>query len=187
VFSGAGGLDIGFHDADFTIIECNELEPRFAATLNKNAAEGERLHGAKIVCEDIRKYTPSVSHADFIIGGPPCQTFSAAGARANGVNGTDDDRGNLFLQYARIIDQIQPAGFLFENVYRIVGAQSGKPWKQIQAAFRELGYTLHWRILDAADYGVPLFRERLIIVGLKEGSYRFPYPSHGPDSPDRRD
>ena len=187
MFSGAGGLDIGFHDAGFTIIECNELEPRFAATLNKNAAEGERLHGAKIVCEDIRKYTPSVSHADFIIGGPPCQTFSAAGARANGVNGTDDDRGNLFLQYARIIDQIQPAGFLFENVYRIVGAQSGKPWKQIQAAFRELGYTLHWRILDAADYGVPQFRERLIIVGLKEGSYRFPYPSHGPDSPDRRD
>jgi len=185
LFSGAGGLDIGFHDAGFTIVECNELEPKFAATLQKNATPGKRLHGATIVCQDIREYTPSISRADFIIGGPPCQTFSAAGARANGVNGTDDDRGNLFLQYARIIDRIQPTGFLFENVYRIVGAQGGKPWKQIQAAFRELGYTLHWRILDAADYGVPQFRERLIIVGLKHGSYQFPFPSHGPDSPDR--
>jgi DNA (cytosine-5)-methyltransferase 1 len=185
LFSGAGGLDIGFHDAGFTILECNELEPKFAATLEKNSSQAERLHGSRIVCRDIREYLPSVSHADFIIGGPPCQTFSAAGARANGVNGTDDDRGNLFLQYARIIDRIKPAGFLFENVYRIVGAQGGKPWKQIQAAFRELGYTLHWRILDAADYGVPQFRERLIIVGLKNGTYKFPFPSHGPDSPDQ--
>lgn len=185
LFSGAGGLDIGFHDAGFTIVECNELEQKFAATLQRNSQKGERLHGSHIVCQDIQEYTPCVSHADFIIGGPPCQTFSAAGARANGVNGTDDDRGYLFLQYARIIDRIKPAGFLFENVYRIVGAQGGKPWKQIQAAFRELGYTLHWRILDSADYGVPQFRERLIIVGLKKGPYRFPFPSHGPDSPDQ--
>lgn len=185
LFSGGGGLDIGFHDAGFNIIECNELEPKFAATLQKNATLGGRLHGSRIVCQDVRDYMPSVSHADFIIGGPPCQTFSAAGARANGVNGTDDDRGNLFLEYARILDQIKPVGFLFENVYRIVGAQGGKPWKQIQAAFRDIGYTLHWRILDAADYGVPQFRERLIIVGLREGSYKFPIPTHGPDSPDK--
>lgn len=186
LFSGAGGLDIGFHDAGFNIVECNEIEPKFAATLHRNSNDGKGLHGSKIVCQDIREYTPSVMNVDFIIGGPPCQTFSAAGARANGVNGTDDDRGNLFQQYARIIDRLQPKGFLFENVYRIVGAQSGKPWKQIQEAFRELGYNLHWRILDAADFGVPQFRERLIIVGLKDGSYKFPYPSHGPDSPDER-
>ena len=184
LFSGAGGLDIGFHDAGFKIIECNEIEPAFAATLLRNATPGQRLEGTHIVCQDIHCYRPSVAHVDFMIGGPPCQTFSAAGARAAGVNGTDDARGNLFLQYARIIDHIQPTGFLFENVYRIVGAQSGRPWKQIQSAFRELGYKLYWRILDAADYGVPQFRERLIIVGLKSGSYRFPFPSHGPDSPD---
>lgn len=155
LFSGGGGLDIGFHDAGFTMAECNEIEPAFAATLRRNASAGRRLGGANIVCQDIHQYQPSVKHIDFIIGGPPCQTFSAAGAGAAGVNGTDDDRGNLFLQYARIIDQLQPQGFLFENVYRIVGAQSGKPWKQIQAAFHKLGYKLYWRILDAADYGVP--------------------------------
>lgn len=184
LFSGGGGLDIGFHDAGFKIIECNEIEPTFAATLHRNTSEGMHLEGSKIVCQDIHEYNPSVNHVDFIIGGPPCQTFSAAGARAAGVNGTDDVRGNLFLQYARLLEKLQPKGFLFENVYRIVGAQSGKPWKQIQATFENLGYKLYWRILDAADYGVPQFRERLIIVGLKEGAFLFPFPSHGPDSPD---
>lgn len=186
LFSGGGGLDIGFHDAGFNIIECNEIVPAFAATLEKNARDGGRISGARIVCKDINDYNPDLKDIDFIVGGPPCQTFSAAGARAAGVNGTDDQRGNLFLQYARLIYKLQPKGFLFENVYRIVGAQSGKPWKQIQESFEELGYKLFWRILDAADYGTPQFRERLIIVGLKHGEFEFPFPSHGPDSGDQR-
>lgn len=186
LFAGAGGLDIGFHDAGFSIVECNELEPAFAATLQANTGKGQRLEGTKVVCCDIKDYQPSYDDIDFIIGGPPCQTFSAAGARAAGVNGTDDDRGNLFLQYARILKLLKPKGFLFENVYRIVGAQQGKAWARIQAEFKALGYTLHWRILDAADYGAPQFRERLFIVGLKTGSFQFPFPSHGPDSHDLR-
>jgi len=186
LFSGAGGLDIGFRDAGFSILECNEIEPLFAATLKSNIAQGHYLENTDVICQDIRQYCPSVKTVDFIIGGPPCQTFSAAGARAAGVNGTDDERGNLFLQYARIINELQPKGFLFENVYRIVGAQSGKPWGKIQSVFQELGYKLFWRILDAADYGVPQFRERLIIVGVINGGFLFPEPSHGPDSIDKR-
>lgn len=186
LFSGAGGLDIGFHDAGFNIVECNEIEKDFAATLLDNHKQDKRLHGCNIVCKDINNYDPDLENIDFIIGGPPCQTFSAAGARAAGVNGTDDDRGNLFKQYVRLLKKLNPKGFLFENVYRIVGAQGGKPWKLIQEAFREAGYKLHWRILDSADYGVPQFRERLIIVGLKTGDFQFPYPTHGPDSLDNR-
>ncbi|QTA80975.1 DNA-cytosine methyltransferase [Desulfonema limicola] len=186
LFSGAGGLDIGFHDAGFKIVECNEIEKDFAATLSLNSLPDKRLDGYKVACIDINDYYPEVNNIDFIIGGPPCQTFSAAGARAAGVNGTDDDRGNLFRQYVRILDKLKPKGFLFENVYRIVGAQKGKPWKQIQDAFREVGYKLYWRIIDAADFGVPQFRERLIIVGIKEGTFQFPYPTHGPDSTDNR-
>ena len=186
LFSGGGGLDIGFHDAGFQLVECNELEPKFAKTLEANSQPGRRLEGAGVVCADIRSYEPGVRDIDFIIGGPPCQTFSAAGARAAGVNGTDDDRGNLFLEYARILDQLKPKGFLFENVYRIVGAQQGKAWQSIQDAFRSLGYTLYWRILDTADYGVPQFRERLFIVGLRDGHFQFPMPTHGPDSPGDR-
>ncbi|MBC8552565.1 MAG: DNA (cytosine-5-)-methyltransferase [Candidatus Brocadiales bacterium] len=186
LFSGAGGLDIGFHDAGFNIVECVEIEDMFAATLLENSTHGSRFEGSKIVCQDINDYEPSNNNIDFIIGGPPCQTFSSAGVRAGGVNGTDDERGNLFKQYARILETIKPLGFLFENVYGIVGAQNGKPWENIQKAFQDAGYKLYWRILDAADYGVPQFRERLFIVGLKEGSYMFPFPSHGPDSQDKR-
>jgi len=182
LFSGAGGLDIGFHDAGFEIVECNELEKDFAATLIKNSEKGCLFSGTNVICDDIRNYSPAFEGIDFIIGGPPCQTFSAAGARAAGVNGLDDDRGNLFQEYVRILKKLQPKGFLFENVYRIVGAQGGEPWKQIQKAFKDCGYTLHWRILDAAGYGVPQHRERLIIVGVRDGQYKFPWPTHGPDS-----
>jgi DNA (cytosine-5)-methyltransferase 1 len=186
LFSGAGGLDIGFHDAGFQIVECNEIEKDFAATLSANSVMGKRLEGSKVVCMDINNYDPLLDKIDFIIGGPPCQTFSAAGARAAGVNGTDDERGNLFKQYVRILKKLKPEGFLFENVYRIVGAQNGEPWNEIQQAFRDAGYKLYWRILDTADFGVPQFRERLIIVGLKSGEYKFPCPTHGPDSIDNR-
>lgn len=92
----------------------------------------------------------------------------------------------MFEEYVRLLKNLQPKGFLFENVYRIIGAQGGKPWKLIQEAFQDAGYKLYWRIVDAADYGVPQHRERLIIVGLKEGEFLFPYPTHGPDSYDSR-
>lgn len=187
LFSGGGGLDIAFHDMGFDIVECVEIEKEFAATLIENSINGGRLGETKVVCKDIRSYSPECKNIQFIIGGPPCQTFSAAGARASGVNGTDDSRGTLFEEYVRILKQIQPVGFLFENVYRIVGAQEGKPWALIQEAFQGAGYKLFWRILDAADYGVPQHRERLIIVGVKDDTfYNFPQPTHGPDSEDQR-
>src|SRR4030043_1109271 len=102
------------------------------------------------------------------MGGPPCQTFSAAGRRAAGVSGTTDPRGQLFKEYVRILNQLKPKGFLFENVYAIVGAQGGSAWKEIQEAFKGAGYNLHYRVLDTADYGVPQHRERLIIVGTRD-------------------
>ena len=183
LFSGGGGLDIAFHDCGFDIAEMIEVEPKYVETLRANSQKGKMLEGSKVICTDIRDYEPS-SHlgVDFIIGGPPCQTFSAAGRRAAGVLGTDDPRGTLFAEYARLLRQLQPIGFLFENVYGITGAQDGKAWEEVQAAFNSVGYTIHFRVLDAADYGVPQHRERLFIVGTKEGGYLFPYPTHGPDS-----
>lgn len=190
LFSGAGGLDIGFHDAGFDIIEANELEPAFAKTLEKNASDGGYISGTNVVCLDIRKYDPAFSNLDFIIGGPPCQTFSAAGARAAGVRGTNDDRGTLFAEYVRILKKLKPKGFLFENVYRIIGANRGKDWEKIVNAFSDVGYNLSYRILDTADFGVPQFRERLIIVGTRCDlgiKYRFPRPTHGPDAYGRQE
>ncbi len=183
LFSGAGGLDIGFSDVGFEIVESVEIEDKFCETLELNSGPGKRFAGSKVNCIDIRKYTAShLGSIDFVIGGPPCQTFSAAGRRANGVLGTTDARGVLFREYVRLLKELSPQGFLFENVYGITGAQNGTAWREIQESFREAGYHLFYRILDAADYGVPQHRERLIIVGLKSGEFRFPRPSHGPDS-----
>ncbi len=189
LFSGGGGLDIAFHSAGFEILEMVEIDPRFAATLEKNTGEG-LLGGAKVKCMDIHDFTvPERLCVDFIIGGPPCQTFSAAGRRAAGVKGTTDPRGTLFEEYVRLLQALRPKGFLFENVYGITGAQGGEAWRQIRQAFAELGYALHWRVLDAADYGVPQHRERLFIVGVRAGEcdYQFPRPTHGPDSDSQRE
>lgn len=185
LFSGAGGLDIGFSDVGFEIIESVEIEEKFCQTLELNSGAGKRFGNSKVNCIDIREYTAShLGNIDFIIGGPPCQTFSAAGRRANGVLGTTDARGVLFKEYVRLLQELSPVGFLFENVYGIIGAQSGEAWKEILKSFSDVGYKLFYRIIDAADYGVPQHRERLIIVGLKEGEFKFPRPTHGPDSID---
>lgn len=183
LFSGAGGLDIGFKDAGFDIIEQNELVNDFAETLRINDKNNH-----KVVCKDVRKYSGKhlKGKIDFIIGGPPCQPFSSASRRAFGVNGTIDARGTLFNEYVRILKEVQPKGFLFENVYGIVSANKGQDWKMIVTAFERAGYNIHYKILDAADYGTPQHRARLIIVGLKENiKYDFPLPTHGPDSPNK--
>ena len=183
LFSGAGGLDIGFHDLGFEIVESVEIEQKFCNTLILNSGEGKKFSTSKPNCIDIRDYTgDNLGKIDFIIGGPPCQTFSAAGRRQGGVLGTTDARGVLFREYVRLLKKLKPIGFLFENVYGIIGAQNGKAWEEIKKSFSEVGYKLHYRILDAADYGVPQHRERLIIVGLREGSFNFPRPTNGYDS-----
>lgn len=183
LFSGAGGLDIGFHDLGFDIVASVEIEEKFCNTLKLNSGKGKKFENSTVNCIDIREFTSeNLGKIDFIIGGPPCQTFSAAGRRASGVLGTTDARGVLFREYVRLLQELQPKGFLFENVYGIVGAQNGEAWNEIKQAFSEVGYKLFYRILDAADYGTPQHRERLIIVGLKDGSFCFPRPTHGPDS-----
>ena len=185
LFSGAGGLDIGFNDVGFDIIESVEIEDKFCKSLELNSGEGKRFSNSKVNCIDIREYNGEhLGNIDFIIVGPPCQTFSAAGRRANGVLGTTDARGVLFKEYVRLLEELSPVGFLFENVYGIIGAQGGEAWNEILKSFSEVGYKLFYRIVDAADYGTPQHRERLIVVGLKEGTFKFPRPTHGPDSID---
>lgn len=185
LFSGAGGLDIGFHDGGFKIETMVEIEQRFVDTLRANCGHGKFFSEATIYCGDIRDYHPSEKlRVDFIIGGPPCQSFSAAGRRAAGVQGTADERGALFEEYVRLLKRLLPKGFLFENVYGITGAEKGKAWEKICEAFLAAGYKIAWRILDAADYGVPQHRERMFIVGAKGEDFKFPFPTHGPDSPD---
>ncbi|TGL78848.1 DNA cytosine methyltransferase, partial [Leptospira yasudae] len=180
IFSGAGGLDIGFRNVGFKVAAHLELEKDFCETLKLNEKFFDK---ATLLNIDIRNYFPKHKEQfDFIIGGPPCQTFSAAGRRAAGVQGIDDKRGTLFEEYIRLLKYYSPKGFLFENVYGITGAQSGQAWEMIKNEFSDAGYKINYRILNTADFGVPQFRERMIIVGVKEGNYFFPKPTHGPDS-----
>lgn len=186
LFTGAGGLDIGFHRAGFDIKGCVEIEPAYCQSLSANIGKG-RLFGSNVQvhCEDIRNFNVRPYRKlgiECIIGGPPCQTFSAAGRRSGGVIGTADQRGKLFRAYCDILDQIHPRVFVFENVYGLPGANGGRPWQAIIKSFADLGYSLRAEVLDAADFGVPQHRERLFIVGYKAGDFEFPMPTHGPDS-----
>ena len=184
IFSGAGGLDIGFRDAGFDVVSHLEIEKDFCTSLDLNSSY---YNNAEVINIDIRDFQPNLDeNCDFIIGGPPCQTFSAAGRRAAGVQGTDDSRGTLFEEYVRLLLLYKPKGFLFENVYGITGAQSGTAWEQIKHEFEKAGYNISFRVLNTADFGVPQFRERLIIVGFRNGRYQFPRPTHGPDSANGR-
>ncbi len=105
------------------------------------------------------------------------------GPTASGNSCVVNPRGRLFQEYARILEEARPRGFLLENVGGLLGAQGGRAWREVREVFASLGYRLFWRVLDAADYGVPQHRERLFLVGLREGEFRFPRPTHGPDSP----
>ncbi len=184
LFTGGGGLDIGFHDAGFQTSAMVEYDQRFVATLLANSCPGGRYEGIDIHPIDIKDYDPiPQSQVDFIIGGPPCQPFSAGGRRVGGAPGTADQRGRLFQHYVRLLCLLRPSAFLFENVYGITGAQGGEAWRDIVNSFRAAGYRIHHRILDAADYGVPQHRERVFIVGTQHREFLFPRPTHGPDSP----
>jgi DNA (cytosine-5)-methyltransferase 1 len=186
LFSGAGGLDLGFQQAGFNVVVSSDIERSFLATIEANSGpQGYFSEEHRVVCGDISKLTLSdfpLSRVDFVVGGPPCQSFSAAGRRAGGVHGVNDFRGSLFWHYCRIIEQLAPVGFLFENVRGMLQANGGRDWNTIHAALAALGYTISHRVLDAADYGVPQHRERIIVVGLRRGKFLFPRPTHGPKS-----
>ncbi|HEU5383192.1 MAG TPA: DNA cytosine methyltransferase, partial [Ktedonobacteraceae bacterium] len=113
LFSGAGGLDIGFHKAGFKIIACIELESIFCQTLQNNVGTYLDID-CQVLQRDIRDFMPEdlmTGDVEFIIGGPPCQSFSAIGRRAGGAEGMMNDRGGLFEHYCRLVDYYRPKGF----------------------------------------------------------------------------
>lgn len=188
LFSGGGGLDIGFEKAGFQILFATDFNHECCETLRWN--RGNTLAEDLVVEEcDINTLDLNIlpSDVDMIIGGPPCQSFSASGRRAGGAAGKLDERGNLFKSYCKVVKYLQPKAFLFENVRGILGTNKGKDFQDIVNAFKELGYQLNYRILDAEDYGVPQQRERMFIVGHKMGrDFLFPRPIYGPDSKDQK-
>lgn len=171
LFSGGGGLDIGF------IAEGYKID--WAVDNNANAVSTYRENiGDHIVHADINKIDiQSIPKVDLVIGGPPCQSFSLSGKRD-----ANDIRGQLVWKYLDILKHLRPKAFVFENVTGLLSAKDSEGNKVIsvlQQAFRDIGYTIETKVMNAADYGVPQKRKRLIIVGLKGSeNFIFPLPTH---------
>ncbi|MDR1028390.1 MAG: DNA cytosine methyltransferase, partial [Clostridiales Family XIII bacterium] len=157
LFAGIGGFEVGMSQCGFEFIKTLEWDENCCKTLNAN----KRFTGAledDIQPIDIMKTLPEDFYdgaIDYIVGGPPCQSFSAAGRRAGGVAGTSDTRGTLFWYYCRYVEHFKPKAFVFENVRGILSSNKGADFKIICSSFEEVGYKLYWRVLNAADYGVP--------------------------------
>ncbi len=189
LFSGAGGLDIGFERAGFSTVSLCELEPQFAETLRQNQgwlhSDGHRYFAdAAIIQNDIREVAAEqLTHGetiDCVLGGPPCQAFSSSGKQKSVL----DSRGTLVSQFVRIVDEVRPRSFLFENVRGIVTArdQTGRPGgviRKIISDFEELGYSCRAGLLNAAGYGAFQRRVRCFIIGVKHGvAPEFPETTH---------
>lgn len=174
LFSGGGGLDLGFKEEGYNII--------WAIDNVKNAADTYRANiGDHIICEDINRVAVAdIPNTDIVIGGPPCQSFSLIGKR-----NTEDERGVLVWKYIEIIKNIKPRAFVFENVTGLLSAKNSKGEKiidQLLEQFEKIGYKLNWQVINAADYGIPQKRKRVIIVGMRDNkTFIFPMPTHSED------
>ena len=116
-----------------------------------------------------------MKHFDIVLGGPPCQSYSTAGKRD-----IYDPRTELFKEYHRILKECSPKIFIFENVRGMMSMKNGMLFEELLSLFNNLGYTVQYQVLNAAEYGVPQIRERVIVVGTRdELSFNFPEPTHG--------
>lgn len=174
LFSGAGGLDLGFKLAGHTIVWANDLYEDAVHTYEKNI-------GSHITLKDIHDVsTDDIPDCDIIIGGFPCQGFSVANTKRH----VGDERNELYKQLIRVIQEKRPKFFLAENVKGLTNLGKGAVFQMILSDFSEMGYRVKYKILNAADYGVPQTRQRVIIIGVRNDipwEYKYPLPTHDKD------
>ena len=194
LFSGAGGFDLGIEAAGFTTRLCTDIDLHSCQTLELNRdalkdSNGIRfLSEAKVVQKNIKEYTTEQILADaglnkdevaLIYGGPPCQSFSIFGQR----KGMEDPRGTLLWDYLRVIREIEPTCFIFENVAGLLTIDDGKVFKQFldELSKDENGnpvYKTTYYLLDTASFGVPQYRSRVIVFGTKDKEISCPIKTH---------
>lgn len=174
LFSGAGGLDLGFKMAGHDVVWANDLYGDAVETYRNNL-------GNHIVCDDIFNIDAAdIPDCDIIIGGFPCQGFSVANTKRN----VADERNKLYQQLVRIINAKKPNFFVAENVKGIFSLGKGQILKMILEDFESIGYKVQAKVLNAADYGVPQLRQRVFIVGVRNNinyTYKYPSPTHNSD------
>ena len=160
LFSGCGGLDLGFEKAGFYIATANEIDKTIWDTYEKNHTKTILIKG------DIRNINKNQfpNNIDGIIGGPPCQSWSEAGK----LRGIDDDRGKLFYEYIRILKQKQPKFFLAENVSGMLSNRHTEAVKNIISLFEKSGYNVSVTMVNAKDYGTAQERKRVFYIGFRK-------------------
>jgi len=184
LFSGIGGLDIGAESAGLKVLGCFEIDENCVRGLQLNKEIGKRTkihnflqHSAIIQADLSKEHNTSanflrkscndeLSDVELLIGGPPCQAFSSAGSR----KGLNDERGMLYLGYLNVLKSIRPKCFVFENVIGLKRLEKGKVLDLIVHDFSRLGYNVRVVSLNAVNFGVPQFRERVFVIGTFESN-----------------
>lgn len=177
LFSGGGGLDLGLSLAGFDFKYSNDEVQFYCDTIAYNFPDcvTETKDIRELKGESIKELIGAETIA-LIAGGPPCQAFSLLGKRGS----FSDQRGQLVFEYIRLINELQPEAFVFENVPGLLTLNQGKDWEKLYNCFQhETGYSLYTDILNAADYGVPQIRKRVFIVGFRQSvEFTFPRPQY---------
>ena len=189
LYTGVGGLDLGFEAAGFRTAVAVEVDSMACQTIRLNRPAW------KLIERDIHAVSSGeildaaglgVGEADVLIGGPPCQPFSKSSYWANGAaQRLDDPRANTLTAYLRVLHDTQPKTFLLENVYGMAYKRKDEALRYVLEGVARInehtgtGYRVDWRMLNAAHYGVPQLRERVFLVGSRDGKrFDFPLPTH---------
>jgi DNA (cytosine-5)-methyltransferase 1 len=172
LFAGAGGLDLGFKRAGFSVPWANEYDKSIWESFELNFPE-TKLDRRSIVKVPSRDIPDCVG----IVGGPPCQSWSEAGS----LRGIEDARGQLFFEYIRVLRDKRPMFFLAENVSGMLFPRHEEAFANILKMFEESGYNVTYKLLNVKDYGVPQDRKRVIFIGYHQSlgtSFEFPEPTN---------
>lgn len=166
LYTGCGGLDLGFGDAGFKTIWANDIDP-FALETYRNELLRRGHPVPEIFCGDVGKAKlPERGSADVVIGGPPCQGFSVAGRMD-----PNDPRSKQVWEFFRVVEELAPRAFVMENVKALA---TNTRWagtiEALEAKGEKLGFNCRVMVLNAADFGVPQLRERMFLVGISEGA-----------------
>lgn len=173
LFSGCGGLDLGFEKAGFQIPVANEFDKTIFETFKINHPNTHLIEGdiRKITHDEINQFING--NVDGIIGGPPCQSWSEAGS----LRGIEDAKGQLFYDYIRVLKEFKPKFFLAENVRGMLSNRHSEAVKNILSLFKEAGYNVSLTLVNAKDYGIAEERKRVFYIGFRNDlniDFKFP-------------
>ena len=186
LFSGAGGLDIGFHKAGFYTVFATDIWDKACETLRLNKTADD------VFCGDIRKIDfakikETVGQVDCLIGGPPCPPYSQTRHYLVGkADGFDDEKAGFAVpEYFRAVEELQPKVFFFENVDGFAFKTHTEAFSFLKERSEELGYNISYRVINCANYGVPQTRKRFICVGVKKPNAAFVFPEETHADPEK--